>query len=77
MIIRDVPRPSATCPECGEQDDLFWHCALQNKHGVYDWGTIVTCNKCSTPFSLTPRVLWTVKASECTPPLEGFGFDEG
>jgi len=50
-MIRDVPRPPATCPECGEQDDLFWHCALQDGHGVYDWGTLVTCNKCKILFN--------------------------
>jgi len=51
MIIRDVPRPSVHCPECGSTD-LFWHCAQQDEHGVYDWGTLATCNKCGTPISL-------------------------
>lgn len=66
MTIRDVPRPMAVCPECGETDDLFWHCAKQDDHGVYAWGTLVTCNKCRIPFS--------VEIVEPLVPFEGFGI---
>ena len=48
----DVPRPNVICPECGHTD-AFFHCAKQDDHGVYDWGTLVTCLRCKTPFTVS------------------------
>lgn len=53
-MIRDVPKPNVVCPECGHMD-AFFHCARQDGHGVYNWGTLVTCLRCKTPFRVAVK----------------------
>jgi len=50
-IVKDVPKPETICPECGNEE-AFFHCALQDEGGIYDWGTLVTCLECKTPYNL-------------------------
>jgi len=78
--IRDVPRPQIVCPnpDC-KSADLFWHCARQDDRGVYDWGTIITCNKCGLDFSLstvTPAVVARLPDSDFLLRLPIYGTDE-
>ena len=46
--MKDIPKPEVICPEWGCKD-VFYHCALQDGSGVYDWGTVVTCLGCKSP----------------------------
>lgn len=50
--MNDVLKPKTICPECGSEK-VFFHCALKDSEGnVYDWGTVVTCLECKTPFAI-------------------------
>ena len=52
----DAPKPKSICPECGCKE-AFYHCALQIDGEVYDWGTVITCLGCGTPYSLNDKKL--------------------
>lgn len=53
--MNDVPKPKAICPECGSEE-AFFHCTLKNSEGeIYDWGTVVTCLECKTPFAIRTK----------------------
>ena len=55
-MFRDVLKPNIVCPECGYVD-AFFHCTHQDDYGTYDWGILVTCLRCKTPFCVTPDAL--------------------
>ncbi len=52
--MKDIPKPKTICPECGCKE-AFYHCALQDDSGVYNWGTLATCLMCKTPFTIGER----------------------
>jgi len=53
--MNDILKPKAVCPECGSEK-AFFHCTLRDNDGsIYDWGTLVTCLECKTPFTVNPK----------------------
>ena len=48
--MKDIPKLKVVCPEC-KSTEIFYHCALQDESGTYDWGTVFTCLNCKTPFA--------------------------
>lgn len=60
----DAPKPKTTCPECGCKK-AFFHCTLTDNDGdIYDWGNLVTCLECKTPYNRDNKIVAVEKKIE-------------